>query len=401
MIKIIFLIVCIIFFAILSNIVFAYDFLLVDRGSDQDVFHCTSDGQFSRLTNGVPWEKASSGIIESGGSVIVAVYVYPTFPWPEVNYNGLYRISNGTISAIAIGEPFIRPSAMAVDRDGNYIVVDQGYGPARIIKVTPNGQVFVIYEATSALHNLENPTDIEIDGNGHYVITDHTSKGVYSFMGFTSPIWYEENGSVYRFNPENGELSVVLSSVDDDGYLKDELLGHLAGLAIDSNGNYIIVEAPPHLDDGKIETPTGYAYLHQMSPSGDILKTTHIPHLNNLITLPLDIEIDPDGNYIVADAIGTVNTNGRILKITPNGNISIVMTSNEFESPVGLFIEPIPSPTLSADLDGNGKVGLEDCIGILQIVANVRQESGLAGDADRNGTTDLRDVIEILKMVTF
>jgi DNA-binding beta-propeller fold protein YncE len=337
----------------ISGNTWAFDSLvLVDRGYDQDLFTVTSDGQVYGVTNGVPWERASSVAVDDEGNFIVTVDIYSAYE----NSDGLYEVTQiGTVSTIAAGDLaeahdlFTDPTGIAIDSRGNYIIVDQGWGPARIISVTPEGQATILYEGSPLL----NPTGIAIDANGHYIITDRSTRGRY--LGVST--FFDENGAVYRFNPTTQALTTICSDIDANGNANmSGILGHLAGIAIDDQGNFIITEPPAHLENGDMETPTGYAYLVIISPMGEILGHIHIPDLDNQIAMPYGIAIDDNGDYIVADGIGTTSQNGRILRVKPSGEASIIVESDQFSRPGGLAL----ISHSSSDDGGNASDGEED-----------------------------------------
>jgi len=63
----------------------------------------------------------------------------------------------------------------------------------------------------------------------------------------------------------------------------------------------------------------------------------------------------------------------------------------------------VPTSLIAGDLNQNGRLGLEDVIGILQMVAGVRPKTliyPLPGDYDGDGEHTIKDVIKILKVLT-
>jgi len=141
-------------------------------------------------------------------------------------------------------------------------------------------------------------------------------------------------------------MTTVRSSVDADGNVKiNDLMDHLAGLAIDRDGNYLVIEAPAHLDnDGDWETPMGNTYLVRMRPDGEILQSICIPSLDDRYTVGLDVAVDREGNYIVADAVGISSASGRLLRVTPAGQVTSIILTSALGRPGGVVIQPASVP---------------------------------------------------------
>jgi sugar lactone lactonase YvrE len=312
-------------------------YVVLDRATERGLFLVESTGTITAITPTVPWQHADSVARDVFGNLLVTVNVSDAFGTTD----GVYRVSPaGTVTSVAVGDAFDAPRGIAIDAAGRYVVLNYRYkdGKCQILRVDPAGQVEILSEDRP----LRQPIGIAIDRHGDYIITDRASAGrIFS-------IWTElpENGAVYRFNPVTRLMTTVRSSVDANDNVKlDELMGHLTGVAIDSDGNYIIIESPPHLDDnGNWKTPIGDTYLLRMHPDGEILQTIHVPTLDDVYTIGLDVAIDGRGDYIVADAAGTTSSRGRLLRVTPQGQVSSIILTPVLGLPGGVVVLPGAPP---------------------------------------------------------
>lgn len=320
-------------------------YVVLDRASYRGLSLVDSGGGVTPLMPNVPWQHANSVARDAVGNFVVTVNVSD----PQGSADGVYRVSlDGTVTPVAVGPPFDQPRGIAIDATGNCIVPNYIYnsGTTQLLRVSPAGQVEVLLEGRP----LRQPVGIAIDAQGRYVITDRATAGrLYGVWTYLS-----ENGAVYRFDPATRLMTTVRSSVDENGNVKfNDLLGHLAGVAIDGDGNYIIIEAPPHLDgDGNWKTPIGDTYLLRMRPDGEILQTIHIPTLNDRYTIGLDVAIDRQGNYIVADAVGISNEDGRLLRVTPAGQVTSIVLTTLLGIPGGVVVLPATAPPFPPQIVG-------------------------------------------------
>ncbi len=176
------------------------------------------------------------------------------------------------------------PGNLAVDSDGNYIVIDETGEASRLLKVTPEGKVTTI---TSTLKFL---TGVAIDSSGNYIVT---CPGI-----FGTP-------SLAKVTPGGKTTTIVSSGI-----------GVPIGIAIDSSGNYIVTDASA-------------GRLNLITPSGTVTK------IASGLGYPYDLTIDSNGNYIVVD-----NTGSRLLKVTPGGTVTTIASSGLGGGPAGVAIIP-------------------------------------------------------------
>jgi len=297
-------------------------YVVADWDSDRDLFEVTPEGAIRRITQGVPWEQIRSVAVDAQGNYILAVNIYES----GQNLDGIYRMSpEGVVTPVVAGDEVPEPLAIAIDANGDYIVINQRWWileAAQILRITPAGEVTELH-AGEPLHF---PTDLAIDAQGNYVIVDRGSEGRVHGTWWS----YTENGEVYRFNPVSKEFTVVYSALDaDKNVIEDRMMSHLAGVAIDKDGNYVVVNSAPHLDSlGRWKTPTGNPSILRISPGGELLAEHYVPTLDNVYPIALGIGIGSDGNYIIADAVGTTDSSGRLLRMTPQGEVSTIILTN-------------------------------------------------------------------------
>jgi sugar lactone lactonase YvrE len=318
----------------------AFEYLvLVDRGYYQDLFMVDSAGNLSRITNGVPWERAADLAVDAFGNYIVAVDIYSAY-----GGDGLYKVTpDGQVSKISDDPLLDNPTAVTLDSNGNYVVINR---IGSIIYVTTQGQVTRIYRAASGADpgdvTLRAPTDIVIDKDGHYIITDKTvglTGGPYSTR--------KSDGALYRFYPANQELALITSAVDPVSKILDfnALLGYFKAIAIDRSGNYVLVSWT--LDDS--DDITAEQYVSKMSPSGTIVgNDLYIDDLDGKVSMPYGIAVDSNGDFIIADGVGDTSSTGRILRMTPDGQTSVIVSSDQLAKPGRLILfengDPINTP---------------------------------------------------------
>jgi DNA-binding beta-propeller fold protein YncE len=119
-----------------------------------------------------------------------------------------------------------------------------------------------------------------------------------------------------------------LSKITPDGvrsiiYTYEDRLVY--GLAIDSSGNYVVVE---HAADKSV--------LSRVSPTGDYDVIYAFP----ADTTPHEVAVDPQGNYIVTEPVP-----GILSMISASGAETVIFRFAEGTSPMGIAIEPTrPTP---------------------------------------------------------
>lgn len=115
------------------------------------------------------------GVAADGDSIVVC-------DWSS---DSLVRIdANGAASIVVPG--LSRPLRVAVDRDGSYLVTNQGTGS--IVRVFRGGAIGSFL--SSGTGGITSPFDVLVDGDGTYVVTDDSTGGIYRVgrRGAVTPI---------------------------------------------------------------------------------------------------------------------------------------------------------------------------------------------------------------------
>lgn len=325
-------------------------FVVLDRASHRGLYLVDAQGSVTALTPVVPWEYAHSVARDAAGNFLVTVDVSDSYG----SADGVYRISpEGVITPVAVGLPFSWPRGIAIDEHGDYIVLNTA-SDEQILRVSPSGQVEVLFQGAP----LNTPMAVAIDAQGKYIIADSGS-------GRTLATRLPFNGSVHRFDPVTGTIATIRSSLDVNGYPASELLGYLTGIAIEKDGNLVLVEAPVGLGrEHNWKVPTGSTYLVRMRPNGEIFQNIYIPPLDNAYVVGLDVAIDSQGNYVLVDALGITNDRGRLLRVTPAGEVTRIVDTTAIGIPGGVVVlhqavQKSVDLALSATGPGTASVGDE------------------------------------------
>jgi len=284
------------------------------------------------------WWKAARFYWPAGIAIDAAGNLYVA----DTMYNRIRKITpRREVSTLAGGEPgfadgqgsaarFHHPSDIAIDAAGNLYVADRGN--ARIRKVTPNGEVSTlagsgklgVVNGRGSAARFRTPTGITIDAAGNLYVTDGdahrirriTPKGkVSTLAGGSRQGFADGKGGAARFDTP-------------------------AGIMIDAAGNLYVTDWGNHrirkvTPEGEVSTLAGgrkgFADGQGRSAQFDA---------------PSGIAIDAAGNLYVADSY-----NNRIRKVTPRGEVSTLVGSEEtgfsngqgpnarFDKPFGIAID--------------------------------------------------------------
>ena len=193
---------------------------------------------------------------------------------------------------------FMRPSGVAVDKDGNVYVTDRGNH--RIRRITPAGAVSTLAGTGDAdyldniigtLAKFNYPTEVAVDKDGNVYVAD------------------EFNHRIRRIT-KDGAVSTLAGTGEAgfaDGPGTSAFFVRPSGVAVDKDGNVYVADTYNHRI--RMITPAGAVSTLAGTGDADYLD-------NNIGTLakfkfPNGVAVDKDGNVYVADEF-----NHRIRKIT-------------------------------------------------------------------------------------
>ena len=252
-------------------------------GADQtgDAVGTSSDARF---TNPIALD------FDSNGNLFVS----------DHNNDKVKKISNSTVTFFATIDS---PRGIYIDSSDNLYVCEGG--DHKIKKITSNGTVTSLagstvgyLDGTGANAKINSPVGIVMDSNG--------------MLFFTSM------GTVKKLNPLTGEVTTFAGlnaqygtndDVDDVG--SSARFGSLKGITIDSNNNLYVCDSGSYkikkiTPNATVTTFAGSTY-GLVDGNGSSAKFSTLEH----------IDIDSNGNLYVNDY-----DNGKIRKITPNGDVT-------------------------------------------------------------------------------
>ena len=203
------------------------------------------------------------------------------------------------------------PEGLAVDRDGNLYIADNGNN--RVRRVTPDGIITTIAgggqsgDGGPAVNARVNPYSLAVDNAGNLFVRDIgrirkvTPTGIITTVAGTG---------IPGFSGDGGPATSA------------RLAG--GGIAADSAGNLFIADQGNHRlrkvsADGIITTVAGTGASYFGPPMGDGGLATSAP-----LTTPEAVTIDAVGNLYVAE-----NLNNTIRKISPSGIITTIAGTGE------------------------------------------------------------------------
>ena len=245
----------------------------------------------------------SGNVYVSSGEVVVKVNSAGTVTPFAGNGSVGYAGDNGP----AISASLFSPQGLCVDNAGNVYLADTAN--SRIRKINTQGIITTVagnntggftgdgVQATAT--SLFYPGDVAIDSKGDLFISDGL------------------NGRLRMVNP-SGIISTVAGgggSLQDGGALQAGLAP--AGIAVDSNGNVLVVEAGYRRVRRVVlaqESITTVAGQLPTANAGD-----NVPATSTALLDPVGVAVDSIGNLYIGDYIDS-----RIRKVSPSGIITTI-----------------------------------------------------------------------------
>jgi DNA-binding beta-propeller fold protein YncE len=230
----------------------------------------------------------------------------------------LYRlVAGGVPRAIATTEPLLKPTAVAIDRDGTLVVADLRRldEPGHVVRVDPvSGAVTVLADGWPLL----SPIGVAIDDAGDVLVADLDAGSRLDFAHGS----LAGTGAIYRI-PHTIDAAVLLAL--------DCCRWNASDVTIAPTGELAVV-------DLGFAVFSGDGALALVDPRTGIQRpiATSIPLLD-----PSGVVIGPGGALVVTEATNPQPGNAAILAIEPvTGTVTVLSTGAPITDPRGIATTP-------------------------------------------------------------
>jgi phage tail-like protein len=231
----------------------------------------------------------------------------------------------------------LHPTAVAVDRQNNYIVVDEGGGENKqwqpaLWKVSSTGEIGYTSAETPVplphpIHSgapLEKPTAVIIGDQDQYNILDVGKR--------TSPADYQD-AAIYRLTPPAYDVSTVIEKEAFQAV-------HPVDMVLDTRRGFIVLDRGRH--------PRGYPPQGPSKPKIVVVPEeppVEVHPLETIVTEPTALIMDHEGCFIIADARDQRTSNpADLIRVDPENDWQAVslleqVDQNPLIFPTGLVFE--------------------------------------------------------------
>ena len=291
-------------------------------------------GGTSKGNGNLQFYQPNSVVVDLSGNYVVADTLNNRIQ--VVSPSGQFIRFIGNLGLDASGNPisgsgncqFNKPSCVAVDLSGNYVVLDTfNY---RIQVISPLGvfiRQFGSYAVVGGNGNFNKACGITVDLSGNYVIADSGNNliqvisplGVFQrqFASYTNPsqsnspinfnnptaVTIDLSGNYVVVNTGNNCI-VVISPLGNfikqfgsgGSTMGDGILNYPTGIAVDLSGNYLVADSQNNLI--QIFTPSGVFH----SELGSVSLNTSTGTIPGPFNVPQGVAVDKTGKYIVVDS---------------------------------------------------------------------------------------------------
>jgi sugar lactone lactonase YvrE len=266
--------------------------------------------------------------LEADGDLLVVDLGVPcTIPRDVCRADGrLIRVDplTGAQSLVASGNQMVDPAGVAVAPSGEVWVADnlEANGNGRVIRIDPStgAQTTVSEEGM-----LDLPFGIAVAGDGTLLVANREVSG--EVPDFCTPI-----GSVVRIDPVTGEQQRVSQAGD---------IAYPLGLAVQGDGSIVVAnECPDH--GGLIRVDPVGGSQTQITSNND----------EDVLVTPERIAFDPAGALLVSDFNVGTDGDGGIVRVDPEtGAQSLVRAGQLFNHPLGIasVVNRPPAAALSLE----------------------------------------------------
>jgi DNA-binding beta-propeller fold protein YncE len=244
-------------------------------------------------------------------------------------YTGHQTLVSGGSSDLG-GDWFYDPAGIAVAPDGTLYVVDSfpGNNGGAVIAVNPRtGAQRLVSSDFNPASLFDYSFGIAIDRDGSLIVTNRTLPGLSCVLA----------GTVMRINAATG-VQALLAGLPT---FPNTLLRYPLGLAIAPDGGVIAVNECE-----------GGAGLVRIGDGGSQTQVTTNSG-SDVLRRPERVAITPGGDLLVSDYYGGTDLDGSIVKVTPGGAQSTLSSGALFNHPIGIAVVPNRPPlaTLTAAPD--------------------------------------------------
>jgi sugar lactone lactonase YvrE len=230
------------------------------------------------------------------------------------NTGAVFRFAPGSPPAALTSSPlFVDPRGIEVDSQGNVVIADSNAGPAgdagAVFRFAPGGPP----QPLASGPPFEAPTDVAIDAQGNVVVSDLAADP--AGLGV-------DTGAVFRFAPGSPPATLATSP----------LFKAPEAVAIDAQGNVVVADAA----GGGAGNP---GQIFRFAPGAE----PGVLAAGSPFRDPGGVAIDAQGNLVVADFSadpGGLGNSGAIFRFAPGSPPAALATSSLFGSPQGIAIVP-------------------------------------------------------------
>jgi sugar lactone lactonase YvrE len=248
---------------------------------------------------------------------------------PNVKDGALIRVdpTTGRQTLVSSGDAFFDPAGVAIGPGGVVYVLDTlaGNNSGAVIGVNPvtGAQQMVASNLGPLVPGLfDLPFGIAVDRDGSVVVVNRALAGPLPELGCLLA-----SGSVFRVVP--GSHNAAISSAGG--------LSRPLGVTVDSDGSIIVAN--------ECGTPNGVGLL-RINPVGGGQATIASNGSDDILVTPERVAVNPAGDFLVTDFNAGPDRDGGIVKVTRGSQAqSVISTGALFNHPIGIAVVRNRPPT--------------------------------------------------------
>ncbi len=250
---------------------------------------------------------------------------------PEVKDGAVIRVNpyTGRQTLVSSGGLFFDPAGITVGPDGSIYVIDNLFGSNSgiVVRINPRtGAQQLISSDFDPLGLFDLSFGIAIDRDGTLVVANRS-------LGGGLPIGCGLAGSVIRVNPATHGQSLLAGL---PGFL-NPYLSYPVGLAVDSDRSVVVANEC-----------AGGAGLVRVASSGGSQTSITANDGAHVLRTPERVAITPAGNMLVSDYNGGTDNDGSIVEVARSDGAQSTLASGAlFNHPLGIVVVPNRPPIAS------------------------------------------------------